>query len=346
VETIMRSLNSKLAIVAAVLAAASAFTYWNSVARADRFERGQKLLANLDPDEVAEVVLRKGEQTLTLERSGESFVVKEANNYRAGNAAVNRLLRDLLEIELEREVGSGAELESELGLEPLGEDGLEVRLANAAGQEMVLVRFGRRAEEGDGTFVQRRDGEERPVYLTTSTVALDAEARGYLDRVLVDVPSADVVRVVGPDFELARAGESGGLELVRPRGTGKSSEVGKLASFLDHLQFDKVYLADDPAVAGLAFDDSFRFDLADQSGYYVSVATDGDRELIRITGTFGVERIEIARDSSDEELKEKADVLKRSDEINQFNAYHGSWVYELESFDGDKLRLRAKDLRG
>jgi hypothetical protein len=77
----------------------------------------------------------------------------------------------------------------------------------------------------------------------------------------------------------------------------------------------------------------------------VSVATDGDRVLVRITGHFGVERIEIGRDSTDEELEEKADVLKRSDEINQFNAYHGSWVYELESFDGEKLQLRAEDLR-
>jgi hypothetical protein len=340
----MRHHNAKLLVAVAVLAALSAFTYWNSVARADRFERGQKLLANLNPDEVAEVALRSAEGTLTLQRSGEAFLVKEANSYRASNAAVNRLLRDLLDISLAREVGSGEQLEAELGLEPLGEDGLEVRLANAAGQEMVLVRLGRRADEGGGVFVQRRDGDERPIFLTSAAVSVDAEARTYLDRELVDVPSADVVRVVGPDFELAREGE-GQLQLVRPRGAAKPGEVGKLSSFLNRLQFDKVYLADDPSVAGLDFADTFRFDLADQSGYYVSVATDGDRELVRITGFFGVERIEIARDSSDEELEEKADVLKRSDEINQFNAYHGSWVYELESFDGDKLRIRAADLR-
>jgi hypothetical protein len=337
--------NVRLLAAAAVLAALSGFTYWNSVARADRFERGQKLLPNLDPDQVAEVTLRTAEETLTLQRSGESFLVKEAHNYRASNSAVNRLLRDLLDIQLERELGGGEELERELGIEPLGEESVEVRLANAAGQEMVLLRFGRRADEGGGVFVQRRDGEERPIFLTAAGVSVDASERTYLDRELVDVPSSEVVRVVGPDFELARDGEGGQLRLVRPAGTGKASEIGKLSSFLNRLQFDHVFLADDPAVADLAFDDTFRFDLEDQSGYHVSVATDGDRELIRVTGFFGVERIEIARDSTDEELEEKAGVLKRSDEINQFNAYHGSWVYELESFDGDKLRLRAKDLR-
>lgn len=340
----MSNPNTKLLVVAAVLAALSGFTYWNSVARADRFEHGQKLLANLDPDEVAQIALRDAAGTLTLQRSGESFLVQEANSYRASNAAVNRLLRDLLDVSLARQVGTGAELESELGLEPLGEDGVEVRLANAAQQEMVRVIFGKRADDGGGVFVQRFAGEERPIFLTTAGVTLDAEARTYLDRELADVPAADVVRVVGPDFELAREGE-GQLELVKPRGAGKAGEIGKLSSFLNRLQFDKVYLADDPAVAGLEFADTFRFDLADQSGYYVSVATDGDRELIRVTGYFGVDRIEVARDSSDEELEEKAAVLKRSDEINQFNAYHGSWVYELESFDGDKLRLRARDLR-
>jgi hypothetical protein len=341
----MQSTNTKLLVATVVLAALSAFTYWNSIARADRFERGQKLLANLDPDEVAEVALRSADGTLTLRRSGETFVVEEAHSYRASNSAVNRLLRDLLAIELEREVGSDEQLEAELGLEPLGEDGVEARLANAAGQEMVLVRFGRRADEGSGVFVQRRDGDRRTIYLSSSGFTVDATARTYLDRQLVDVASAEVVRVVGPDFELAREGD-GPLELVRPERGGNASEIGKLSSFLNRLQFDQVFLADDPAVASLEFNDSFRFDLADQSGYYVSVATDGERELIRVTGFFGVERIEIGQDTSDEELKEKADVLKRSDEINQFNAYHGSWVYELEGFDGDKLRLRARDLQG
>lgn len=340
----MQSLNAKLLVAAALLAALSAFTYWDSVSRADRFERGQRLLPNLDPDEVAEISLRKAEVSLTLQRSGDNFLVKEQASYRAANSAVNRLLGDLLDIELEREVGSGERLESDLGLEPLGEDGVEVRLANASGQEMVLVRFGRPADEGDGVFAQRRDGAEQPIYLTSSGVSIDAEARSYLDRDLVDVPASEVAGIVGPDFELARQGDGGQLQLVRPGGNGDASEIGKLASFLSRLQFDKVYLADDPAVAGLEFGDSFRFDLADQSGYYVSVATDGDRVLVRITGHFGVERIEIGRDSTDEELEEKADVLKRSDEINQFNAYHGSWVYELESFDGEKLQLRAEDL--
>ena len=51
-------LNRKLAVVAAALFALSAFTYWNDLRRVDRFQRGQKLVSNLNPDEISRVDVR------------------------------------------------------------------------------------------------------------------------------------------------------------------------------------------------------------------------------------------------------------------------------------------------
>ena len=120
--------NLKLAIAAVLLLAGSIWVYADSVSRGDRFERGKKLLPNLAIDEVSTIVLTEGGKTTTLERSaepaptgvakGESFTIAEVHDYPAKNEAVNRLLRDLLDIGLEKEIGNGADLAKELEIDP------------------------------------------------------------------------------------------------------------------------------------------------------------------------------------------------------------------------------------
>lgn len=340
----MSSVNKKLVVAAIALLLLSAFSYWTSVSRADRFERGQKLLANLNPDEVARIEIRSAGDAVTLVLNGESYVVEEADGYRARNDAVNRLIRDLLDIELEKEIGSSDALAGELGLAALANDAIEIALINRSSEEMVRVRVGNEAEEGAGHFVRRLDGEPSPIYLTTDRVQFQTDQSDLLKREIVDVQAADIRRIEGPDFVLERPGDGGSLELVQPARPAKSSEVSKLSSFLNRLSFAEVFLGDDPEVAELAFAQALRVDLDDDSGYIVSHAKKDDRHFVELTGYLNVDRIEVGQDESEEELKEKAEVLKRSDEINQFNAYHGSWIYELESFDGEKLDLRASDL--
>jgi hypothetical protein len=340
----MSSSNTKLLIAAAVLGALSVFSYVESVSRADRFESGQKLLPNLDPDAIAGVVVRGSESAVTLTRQGERYVVAEAQGYRARNDSVNRLVRDLLELELDRRAGSGEELAREVGLEPLGEEGIEVTLTDASGGEMVKVRIGNRVEEGQGRFVQRVDGDDRAIYRTRGGASFDAEAAGYLDKEIVDVQASSIERIEGPDFVLARGEEGGALELVQPARSTDAAEVSKLSSFLNRLRFEEVFVADDPEVATLRFEPVLRYALDDQSGYVVYHAESDGRHFVRLNGFFGIESIEITRDTPDEELKEKSEVLKRADEIDRFNQYHGSWVYELAEYDAEKLALRASDL--
>ena len=57
-----------------------------------------------------------------------------------------------------------------------------------------------------------------------------------------------------------------------------------------------------------------------------------------------LDRVEIALDTPEEELREKADQLSRADAIKEFDAFHGSWVYELSSITADKLKLTRSDL--
>ena len=51
----MSKLNRNLLLVVAALFLLSRLTYRQSVGRADRFQRGQLFLANLNPDDVATI---------------------------------------------------------------------------------------------------------------------------------------------------------------------------------------------------------------------------------------------------------------------------------------------------
>jgi hypothetical protein len=348
----MTSLNQRLAIVAVVLMALSILVYWNGVSSADRFETGQKLLPNLDPDEIGDITVLQGEESLTLERDAGSSVkdeyrVAEKAGYRAKNEAINRLVRTLLDATLAREVGAGAELDEEFGIEPMSEDTVEITIENQSGQEMVRLRVGGQPEDGSGRYVRRLDVEDAPIYLTEGRLTIDTEAGQYLRQEIVDVARGDIVRIEGPDFVIARGeDENAELELqdVPPGREEKTSETGRVEGGFARLAFDDVFLADDPEVAGLEFRPALRVSLDDQSGYATEVAQKDERVFLRIGAFFDIDRIEVTQEETDEELKEKSQVLKRADEVQQFNSYHGSWVYELSDFVGEKFLLTKPEL--
>ena len=341
----MSKTNRVLLLAVAALLALSVYTWRADVGRADRFERGQRFLPNLNPDEIARVAIVGEEESVTLERSGDRFTVTEKAGYPAANDAVNRLVQEILELSLEKEIGAGAELEEELGIEPPIEGGVEVSLANVSGQEMVRFRVGE--SFADGSYLQRRDEEGATIFLASRRVDLAPAPGDLLDKVVVDVERGDIVRIEGSDFILAND-EAGELALAEPRAgeTAAQTEISGLRGLLSPLRLDEVWVADDPEVSGLEFVEALRMDLADGSGYVLSAAIDGERHFLRIRGFHTVERVEIALDTPDAELEEKAETLSRADEIETFNEFHGSWVYEMGEWVGEKVAAQRADLLG
>lgn len=386
----MKQRNTTLVLVALGLLGASIFAYRYTESRGDRFERGRKLLANLNPDEVSAIRLQEGDEALNLERRSGGFRIAERDGYAAKNESVNRLLKALLDISLEKEVGTGDKLAERLELEPLGESTIDVSLEDANGNAMVHLRLGKEKEGGGGVYVQRRDGADDTIYLTTARPFLDTAPEDFLKKEIVDVTASQIARIEGPDFLVeevfeepevplkdqletihaeaaAQTGEAGadgegsgeaaapspppepvslGLQLADlPDGKGeKATEMNKVKGALSRLEFDEVYPADSPEVAGLSFERRLSVGLKDTSGYIVSLAEKDDKSYLRIEGFSTVDRVEIAADESEEELKEKADSLTRADEIRDFNAFHGSWVYEVADRFAEKLELRKRDL--
>lgn len=356
----MNATNRKLLVAALVLLPLSIATYWNDMSRADRFERGRKLMPNLNPDEIAAIQIRSGKGTVSLSREGDSFVITEEKGYRARNDEVNRLLRDLQAVTLGKRLGEGDGLARELGFgSAIGdadtnrevvatatESPLELRVEDATGGEMVRLQIGADSEAGDGTFVRRLDGDDRAIYLTEEGLRFATTPDRFLEKVILDVEESEVVQVQGGGFRLARDAERGNLKLVDlpPGSQANSAEVRRVADLLSPLRFEEVFLADDGELGDLHFEDAFRYELEDGSGYLLQAATAGERTFVRVSGFHTVDRVEIAMDTSEAELEEKADVLRRADEIQRFNADHGPWTYAVDQTTAESLAIRLRDL--
>ena len=339
--------TNKILIIACVaLCALSVYSYTDSVRRAERFERGQKFLPNLNPDSIAEIVITKGkgdEESAHLRRDGDRFVVGDAGGYPAKNESVNRFIRDVLKLSLEQEVGSGESLTSELELTSGDAETLEVVFKDANEEEMVHFLVGKSMEDGGGSYVMRTDSGDDTIYLTSSRVYLSTGQDDFLDKEILNVESSEIAAIRGRGFAIEDSG--GDLELVdMPAGKKTSSKFNQLKNLLSGLRFNQHYLANAPEVQGLYFDSGVEIDLKDNSGYRVSVAAEGDKHYLQIQGYHNAGQLSIAVDADEEEAAEVADQLQRQNEIQDFNDFHGSWIYEVTETTANRVNVGAGDL--
>ena len=337
-------LNQILIAVCVALCALSVYSYTESVRRAERFERGQKFLQNLNPDSIAEIVIKKGEdEGAHLRRDGDRFVVVDADGYPAKNESVNRFIRDVLKLSLEQEVGRGDGLASELELVSGGEQTLEVTFNGSNGEAMVHFLVGKSMDGGGGSYVMRTDSGDDTIYLTNSRVYLSTRQDDFLKKEILDVGSDQVAAIRGRGFTIED--RDGTLELVDlPAGKKTSSRFNQVKSLLSGLRFTQHYLANAPEVQGLIFDSGVDIDLKDQSGYQVEVAEKGDKHYLRIQGYHTAGQLSISVDADEEEAAGVADQLKRQNEIQDFNVFHGSWIYEVTDTTAGRVDVEPSDL--
>ncbi|CAM2067622.1 DUF4340 domain-containing protein [Sulfidibacter corallicola] len=337
-------LNAVLGGIAVALFAISLFSYRASVTRAERFERGQKFLSQLNPDNIHQVEITKSGETVVLKKADDAYVVSSTHGYPAKNESINRFLRGILEISLEKEVGSSDSLAAELGVQPGGEESTEITLKDSSGKDMVHFLVGKSTDDGRGHYIRRLDGEAGPIYLSSRGVFLSSTSDSFLDKEILDVQEADIASIQGGDYLIED--ESGTLTLKDIPGgkEAKSSELTSVKGAARSLRFEKVYLADDAAVAGLNFARTLTLNLKDKSGYAFALAQQDGKHYLQVEATFELDRVGISQEDTKEQLEEKSKILSRADEVTKFNNHHGSWVYEVTETVAGKFTKAKKDL--
>jgi len=335
--------NRNLAILTIVLCVISVISYRSSITQAERFERGQKFLPNLNPDKIAQIHVTKGNDQLVLKRQDDHFKLASKSGYPAKNQAVNRLITQILDVEMDQEIGTSEAIAKELETTEGFETSAHIVFKDDAGKDMVDFYIGKNAEDGQGSYV-RKAGEDQMAYLTSKSLFLTTTPSSFLEDKILDVNEADVARIEGADIRVEE--KDGALELVGvPSGKEtKSTEFGQVKGLLSNLTLKDAFLADDPEVQALNYTSRFNVYLKDKTHYQVLAAKKDERMFIKIEAGHSLKQIQLTGQESEEEMKEKSKVLQRADEQQKFNEFHGSWVYELNEYGGKKFFYTKKDL--
>jgi hypothetical protein len=246
---------------------------------------------------------------------------------------VGRFVTTVLEMGLEKEIGSGADLEQELGLSAGDPTATEIVFKGETDNVMVQFLIGKSLEGGGGNYVRRMDAEDAQIYLTSTSTQIGSTAMDYLQTEILNVPADQVSAIRGRDYVLE-------LKDDQP----SASKQSGLRAVLSNLRFIEHYLANAPEISGLRFTDTVTFELTDESGYRCSIANRDDTTYVRIEAFHKTRQITIAQDASEEEASQKAELLERVSEVQAFNDFHGSWVYVISGTRSDNLKLRKQDL--
>lgn len=197
-------------VVAVVLANASKSEAYESTTK---LGRGDTLLSEFDPEQVAAIEIREGDDQVLLEKNDGAWVVDNRDDYPANLRNVHELLREVSEVKVTQGIEADPSFAPRFGMDPEGESaeelGTELVFRNDAGTELARLTFGKNLEAASnpmnpygggstGRFV-RNHADESGIYVTSELFpALQAEATRWLAEDFLKVQKIESVRVSEP----------------------------------------------------------------------------------------------------------------------------------------------------
>ena len=259
-----------LVIAVAVVKSTRSDTFTSATER----DRGDTLLADFKPDEVAAITITQGKNTLSLRKSEGVWTVTERDNYPALVRNVNELLRTLAEVKITQGIEAGPASAPRFGMDPESDDpaeqGTGLVLANAEGKEIARLTFGKNLEAANasaspfgggstGRFV-RNHADESGIYVTSELFpTLTASPESWLNDEFLKIEKIKAITVSEPGKPDATA-----WKLTRPTADAEFALEGKtdaeelntdnitpLKSLFSYARFEDVVTADKADAAWL-----------------------------------------------------------------------------------------------
>ena len=178
---------------------------------------GFKGFRDADFSKVAKIVLKKGEATAELTKTGDSWVVASLYGCPADQEKIDKIIEGLGKIETGAEVGRRAA--SHEKFEVGADGGALISCFNADGTALPKLIVGKTATGGsiDTTRVFVRFGEEEPTFRVESDIRSsanlwgdDVEAKNYLEKELfaldesLEIQTVRIARAEHPDLLVER----------------------------------------------------------------------------------------------------------------------------------------------
>lgn len=299
-----------LVVILAIVNSSKSDAYKSATER----QRGETLLADFKPTEVASIGITAGEDSVTLTKKEDAWVVAERDDYPANFRDINQLLRTLAEVEITQGIEADLEFAPRFGMDPEADDeaerGVELALSNDAGTELARLTFGKNTESaGDpmspfggggatGRFV-RNHADASGVYVTGELFpALSTDASSWLNEDFLRVEKIQSITVSKPgnesetEWKVTREDEDGDFEL---EGREENEELdtaatNPLKNLFSYARFEDVVTAAD-AESAWKKDERRQAVIETFEGFTYNItfgpedAEEGDNHLVRVTVT-------------------------------------------------------------
>ena len=223
---------------------------------------GDTLFESFPAESIHRVVIKGVRETLSLEKTGDAWVLVERDNYPADTPLVLDLIRMLDELEITRAIEAGPSLAPRFGMNPNtgdeSEHGLEIGFYSETQEELARVTMGKNIETGInegslggsmmvGRYI-RNHADESGFYASSELFpAVTDVASSWLRDTFINpekIESVSVTKVDSKDLEwhLKRKSEDAAFQVVdgKPNEVANSTYSNRLGNFLSYTRFEDV----------------------------------------------------------------------------------------------------------
>ncbi|MGF1606355.1 MAG: DUF4340 domain-containing protein [Rhodothalassiaceae bacterium] len=295
--------------------------------------------------ELGAVTIARAEQSVELERRGDTWVVANRGDYPAQEDKIARLITGLARAERLAEKTARADRFSRIGL---GEEALLVTLATNTGQDVAALAIGDTAEgPRQARFVRRPD--EAAAWTASGLPAVTADPGDWIDPEIFDMDRERIARIDvtppdAPAYTLVREETGGPFQLTDQaeaetlKAFGGADRIATALAFMnaeDVRPIDQTPPGDPWRITVTAFNGFTLYARLwpDEAGPWIGLAAGegGGAPAAEVDGD----------DGEQEAIPAAPDPLDRAEDLN---ARWDGWLYRLPPFKGDDLTQQRSDL--
>lgn len=347
-------------------------------ANTDR-HRGETVLASFPAPDVTSILIKDAEQSVTLNKTADGWVVAERNNYPANFTNINNLLRTLESVKVSHAIEAGPSYGKRFGMDLTSkkpeEHGVQLTFTKADQSNVATIFLGKDSA-GGGRYIQNA-ADTTGIYVTSESFpTASAKPKDWLNEAFITVDKINSITMTAagkPDqveWKLTRADVNAefSLEGATEKEKLDTNTASMLKTIFASARFQDVVTAEvssieqapDRRVATITTKDGFVYTITmlakpalqvpsalAKPGDPTPPAEDTYHITLKVAGNFATERSKAA-DEKPEDAKSKDEAFQASlkavqEKLKSEQAYQGR-VYELSKYTVDALLKSRAEL--
>jgi len=291
--------SKQLSLLAAILILLGGLAAWIHYGGAGAWKQadtqsGAKVLPGLVINNIASLRINGGKESVTLERKGDAWSVKERDGYPADTQKIGPLLVKLSELKVTQTEAITEALRPRLQLAAPGQadGGIAVDLSDAAGKSLGNLILGKALtkpseipgatkEVPTGRYLLARDATTTAIAINDPLTEVDASPRAWLDKTFAKPERARTITLSSggkPRWTLTRAEEAVMAWILKDAAKGEEFDTNKaeeIAGNLGSLAMTDVAVNPKPDELGLTDGDVLTVETFDGLNYTYTIGKKG-----------------------------------------------------------------------